>query len=109
MEQRNDTLITFMNQRDEAEFIALDKVLNKDSAVTTREQRRKKMETFNVFLMRHRISLTEIERRSSVTRRTIRRWLNGESTPREDCIELVLDALSNIINTPLTAKEVGLA
>lgn len=64
---------------------------------------------FELFLIKNRISKTELEEKSTVSRRTLLRWILGEVEPRGDSLDLVLESLSEMIGREVTAKEVGLA
>ncbi|MCM8532484.1 MAG: helix-turn-helix domain-containing protein [Lentisphaeraceae bacterium] len=78
-------------------------------AKTQRRKRARKMEPFRWFLIRERVSFTDLERASLVSRQTLNRWFKGDCEPREDSVELIVEALSDLLAKELTAKDVGLA
>lgn len=63
---------------------------------------------FEFFLIRNGISKTQLEEESTVSRRTLRRWVDGDVVPRGDSLDLVLEALSELTGQEVSAKEAGL-
>lgn len=64
---------------------------------------------FELFLIRNQISKTQLQEKSTVSRRTIRRWILGKVEPRGDSLELVLESLSEILERDISAEEAGLS
>jgi len=66
-----------------------------------------KITVFRLFIWKHNISLRKLAKASTVDRRTLSRWINGDHSPRTISMELVLKALSELTGQQVTEEDIS--